>query len=135
LSGLSEVYSRLPENGTTDNLSEVVGVITESATTISALFTTILGLVLGHFFGQRGQESAERARVLAEKSHDETIEDLEDDSGAAATVINELISSLELSNAAVSQTLGILEEYAPDGVDVDDASPLGRLLASDEESS
>lgn len=133
LGALSEIYGRLPETGATENLSKIIAIITDSAITISGLFTTILALVLGHFFGQRGQETAERARVLAELSHDETIEELEEDSGAATTVIEDLTASLELSNAAVSQMIEILEEHVPEGVEVDDASPVGRMLATDEE--
>lgn len=135
LSALSEIYIRLAETGATDNLSKVIAEISGSAITISGIFTTILGLVLGHFFGQRGQENAERARDLAEQSHDEVIEEIEEDSEFATGEIEGLTADLVLSNAAVSQLIEVLDKYVPDGIEVDDDSPVGRLLATEDESS
>ena len=133
LSALSDLYNRLPETGVTENVSAIISKISESAMIISGLFTTVLGLVLGHFFGQRGQETAEIALALTEQDHDETIDELEEDTDVATAEIEDLTNNLELSNAAVSQLIEVLEEYAPEGIEVDDDSPVGRLLAIDEE--
>jgi hypothetical protein len=62
------------------NCKEKLTLITDMATKISALFSTALGFVLGHFFGKQGVENAQKQasqaieeKIQSQKNSEEAI--------------------------------------------------------------
>lgn len=90
--------------------------------TVSALFTTLLGLVLGHYFGQRSE-----AKVAAgeREQRERVAEDLDDTQVDAQELIGELEDELQLRDQALTEVVEFL-----DGTEVPDDSALAAILRS-----
>ena len=89
----------------------------------------MIGVVLGHYFGQRGVERAESARARAEKLKEEVADDFSEGGGAHVETVQKLNQQLDLRDAAIKQAVGLLEENA---VGVDSESPIAKLLFSED---
>lgn len=92
--------------------------VTQSTVALSGIFTTVLGVVLGHYFGQRGQETAEIARDRANALREQLVSDFED-----KTLVEEelelLNSQVDDANAAVADAVATMftagiSEIAPE---------------------
>ncbi len=129
ISALSDIFQKLTGSDSMEPFAQAITKITGSAVTISGIFTTVLGLVLGHYFGQKGQEAAEEARDSAMHRKELTVDDLEEGTNLAESRIDELTDSLALSNDALEQLFKIL----PEGTEVDEDSPVGKLLSQADE--
>lgn len=131
LEALSAIYLKIGVSSeNVSPLTNALGEITGATVTISGIFTTLLGVVLGHYFGQRGQAAAEQARELALDRSNDLVDDIEESSDFAEENINELTDQITLSNAAVDQLLGLVQL---DALEVDEDSPLAKLLLTQTE--
>lgn len=133
LEALEPVYAQLTGNGTADIAENAIEVITSATTAVSGLFTTVLGLVLGHYFGQRGQEATELALSQANIVQENLIEEMEDKGDVSVAVTDELATELESSEEALNQALQIIYEHAPN-VEIAENSELGKILFGDSDS-
>ncbi len=128
LTALADIYGKIEEIKDLELYSQAITKITGSTVTISGIFTTVLGLVLGHFFGQKGQAAAEEARDSALQRKQQTVKDLEESADVADDGIEELTESLALRNKALEQLITLL----PEGTEVDEDSPFGKLLSQND---
>lgn len=118
---LSTTISKSPNKETVEAAKAVLADILTAATGVSALFTTVLGLVLGHYFGQRSgaalakQEKIERQEVASEAT------DLGDES---KKLNEETQAELKRVTEALEDALG----HLPENVEIPPDSPLARYL-------
>lgn len=103
--------------------------LTANAVAISGIFTTVIGVVLGHYFGQRGIENAERAQEEARESTREVAEAFDAQTDALTDELRKAGEDIELRNSAIEQAVSLLA--GPDGeLEVEDGSPLARLFST-----
>ena len=94
--------------------------VVAAVTSLSGVFTTVVGLVLGHYFGQRGQE---RARVAAEERSESAFESLDETTDETTEVIEEQAEQLDRTQSALSVAIRML-----DGSEEPDLETVARLL-------
>ncbi len=127
LNALHASYGALAEEAKVAVAENAIDVILKTTTMVSGLFTTVLGLVLGHYFGQRGQESAERALSEVESAHDSLLTDLEGEEELMGQQFSNLKGDLQDRNEILLQALEALKANAPDA-EIDPSSALLNLL-------
>ncbi len=124
LSGFTgELGTQVIQKGTIPEDVEIIKAqLRDDLTTVSALFTTLLGLVLGHYFGQRSE-----AKVAAEERGQRELvaENRDDIQVNALELIAELQNELQLKDQALSEAANYL-----DGTEVPDDSALATVLRS-----
>lgn len=106
----------------TEDFQIIKAQLRNDITTVSALFTTLLGLVLGHYFGQRSE-----AKVAAgeREQREQVVQKRDDIQLDAAELIGELEGELELRDQALTEAVDLL-----DGKEVPDDSALAAVLRS-----
>lgn len=128
LASLSAILLKVvDENGAiNDGAVAALSKVSETITLVSALFTTIVGTVVGYYFGQRGQERAEKA--LAEDRMEFLRESSVDAEAADESVadIDALRNQAELLDRAVAEAVDLL----PEEVQIDPDSALGEMLST-----
>lgn len=129
LSALNELYPKLTDAQTAQAATDAIEAVLKSAGAVSALFATVIGVVLGYYFGQRGVESAESAQARAEQLKGEVADDFEEDGEALAETVEDLNQQLDLREAAIHQAVGLLDGLR---VEIDSESPLAELLFPEE---
>lgn len=127
LDALAASYGILADEAQAAAAKNAIDVILESTTIVSGLFTTVLGLVLGHYFGQRGQEAAERALSEVESVQESVLTELEEEEELMQQQLSDLNSDLQEQNDALCQALETLKATAPDA-EIDTSSALAELL-------
>ncbi len=124
LSGFtSELGTRVIQEGSIpDDVEIIKAQLRDDLTTVSALFTTLLGLVLGHYFGQRSE-----AKVAAgeREQRERVVQNRDDIQVDALELIGELENELQLKDQALSEVADYL-----DGKEVPDDSALATVLRS-----
>jgi hypothetical protein len=103
-----------------EGVIEALSKVGETVTLVSALFTTIVGTVVGYYFGQRGQERAEKALVEGEMERAHV-------TGAAAETAGDAVENLESLNDALLDAVALI----PDDAEIAADSALGRMLTGD----
>lgn len=124
LSGFTgEVGTQLLAEGKIPEDFEIVKAqLRDDITTVSALFTTLLGLVLGHYFGQRSE-----AKVAAgeREQRERVVQNRDDIQVDAVELIGELENELRLKDQALTEVADLL-----DGKEVPDDSALATVLGA-----
>ncbi|MBQ34828.1 MAG: hypothetical protein CME04_00415 [Gemmatimonadaceae bacterium] len=125
LNALNALYPKLTDSQSSEAAVGAIEAVEKSAGIVSALFTTVIGVVLGHYFGQRGVERAENAQAHAEKLREEVADDFVEDGEALLETVEDLGKQLDLRDDALLQAVELLEERS---VEIDSGSPLASLL-------
>ena len=133
ISALAILYPKLASAPANSFLTEAIHQVAESAAAVSGLFTAVIGVVLGFYFGQRGVETAETAKRKAEETSEEVVEDYEGSSEELSAHIEHLTSELDLRDMALEEALDIIQEKGGEKFKIDEGSALDNLLHSDEE--
>ena len=103
-----------------EGVIEALSKVGETVTLVSALFTTIVGTVVGYYFGQRGQERAEKALVGGEMERALV-------TGAAAEKAGDAVENLGSLDDALLDAVALI----PDDAEIAADSALGRMLVGD----
>ncbi|MBV1879086.1 MAG: hypothetical protein KUG79_15705 [Pseudomonadales bacterium] len=115
-----------------DAAKSLIGEVTDTAIIVSGLFTTVLGLVLGHYFGQKGQQVSDKARHYAEQGRAQLADKVSDEEDMVVEQLAGLTEALEMSNDAVTQLVDILDseiEGGLEGIELEPNSPIMRMIA------
>jgi hypothetical protein len=122
LASLSELLRKVvTDDGTVnEGVIEALSKVGETVTLVSARFTTIVGTVVGYYFGQRGHERVEKALVEGEMERAQVI-------GAAAETAGDAVENLKSLNDALLDAVALI----PDDAEIAADSALGRMLAGD----
>ena len=112
----------IAEGKITEDFLIIKAQLRNDITTVSALFTTLLGLVLGHYFGQRSE-----AKVAAgeREQRERVVQNRDDIQVDALELIGELENELQLRDQALTEVADLL-----DGKEVPDDSALATVLRS-----
>ena len=132
LGALGELYPKLASAPADSRLIEAIGRIEESAATVSALFTTVIGVVLRFYFGHRGVETEENALRSSEEMKEEIVDDYAESQDALTSQINFLTRDLDLRDNALRQALEIIHDRVGEEFTIDEGSALDKLLLSED---
>lgn len=118
---LSVALSKTPDEAAAKALGVTLSNLCNAAAAVSALFTTVLGLVLGHYFGQRSGTAIARQEKLESKEVAAEASNLANESG-------EVNADLAAQNNELKGLVKELVTLLPENIQLDKSSSLAKFL-------